>query len=115
MVTEENVKTTNRQISQFLEMVAQQESGPIRVTATHLSDLLSDIQEMNAALYQYSHGAKNVRGEHEIIEYRANLEKLNAAMPPLKARLLTERAHLEHERNHLKAAVRWAQTNHKTL
>jgi hypothetical protein len=53
--------------------------------------------------------------EHELSEYRAQVERLRSLLPFIHRALLSERARLEQERERVSAAAEWAYGSRQTL
>ncbi len=107
-ITSQLLQETNGKLHRLLELIHQQESGPIRVTAVDLAGLLSELQKV-------AHLRKTKNGNDpafaaEFVEYRRALENLRAMLPKLQARYVAEKARLERDRNHLRAANGWARS-----
>ena len=104
----QQMQETNRKLRRLLELVPQQESGPLRIAATDLTSLLTELRKVEQ--FRMS-GANTCDGPlaAEVEEYRQNLEGLRDVLPRLQARYVAERARLEHNRAHLQAATGWAQ------
>lgn len=99
---------TNRRLRDFLELIPQQESGPLRIGPADLTSLLAELK--NVERFRKNEINADARLDTELAEYRKNLEDLRGLLPSLQARYIAERARLEHDRSHLQAAAGWAQT-----
>lgn len=53
--------------------------------------------------------------DHELSEYRRNVERLRALLPSVHSTLLEERARLEQERVRVAAAQEWAGRSRQTM
>jgi predicted nucleic acid-binding Zn-ribbon protein len=53
--------------------------------------------------------------EHELSEYRKQVERLRSLLPFIHRALLRERARLEQERERVQAAAEWARGSRQTL
>ncbi|SRR6266496_4965615 len=103
------VQETNRRLSHFLELVQQQESGPLQIQASELAELLSELRKVEQ-LRAAALGTGDEALTRSLAEYRAHLQHLDAMLPRLQARYAAEKARLERDRAHLQAASGWAQT-----
>lgn len=105
-ITPQLLQETNGKLHRLLQLMQQQESGPIRVTAVDLAGLLAELQKI--AQLRKAKGKTDPTLAAEFAEYRKILENLRAMLPKAQARYIAEKARLEHDRNHLRAASGWA-------
>lgn len=105
-ITPQLLQETNGKLHRLLELMQQQESGPIRVNAVDLAGLLSELQRV--AQLRKAKSKTDPTLAAEFAEYRKVLENLRAMVPRLQARYVAEKARLERDHNHLRAASGWA-------
>jgi len=102
------MQETNRKLKHLCELIREQESGPLHITAPDLANLSSELKSVE----QLRARANSSDGSlHPVfIEYRNHLENLRDILPGLQARYITERARLECDRAHQHAASGWVQS-----
>jgi len=104
----QQMQQINHKLCRVLELIQQQESGPVRVTDADLARLLSELQKAEQIRATATRNGDELCSE--FVEYRRNLEDLRVMLPKLQARYSAERARLQHDHSHLQAANGWAQT-----
>lgn len=93
---------------------ARQATAAKPATPQQMSALLSEL--MRAGMWLRSMPAeKSAALQHELAEYRRQVERLRELLPGIHAALLGERARLEQERERVRAAAEWAQASGQTL
>jgi hypothetical protein len=105
-ITLQFLQENNGKLHHLLELIQQQESGPIRITAADLAGLLSELQKVGQLREERSCNEAALAAE--FAKYRKALEHLRAILPKLQARYVAEKARLERDRKHLYAASGWA-------
>jgi hypothetical protein len=105
----QQLQAINGRLAHLTTLIQQQESGPLRISADDLAGLLAElrrIEDVRSANCGWSDESLNAAQE----QYKSHLENLSALLPRLQARYLAEKAHLERDHVHLRAANDWAQT-----
>jgi len=103
----EGLQGANRRLRLVLEAI--EDTGPaIRVTPEQLAALLEELLRVGEWLRSGAIRDPGPAVARELDEYRKHMERLRRLMPSVQACLLTERARLEADRAHLKAAAAWA-------
>jgi len=93
---------------------AQSSASAAIATPQQMAGLLSELMCAGEGLRELP-AERNPEFEHELSQYRKNVERLRAMLPAIHQALLRERARLEQERNRLEAATAWARGSRETL
>jgi hypothetical protein len=107
--TLQQMQAVNGRLAQVTNLIQQQESGPLRISADDLVLLLAELRRAEDLRVSNS-GWKNESFAVAQAEYRTHLENLSAMLPRLQARYLAEKSHLERDQAHVQAATGWAQS-----
>ena len=104
----QQMQETNRRLSRVLELIRQQESGPLRIEEVDLAGLSAELRKVEQLRAAMPDRDKSLAAT--LTEYKERLQGLAALLPGLQARFAAEKARLERDRSHLQAASGWAQS-----
>ena len=109
-VSTSELAEVNHRLEETLDLLKDEARQPIQPETldTLLQTLLT-----GGELLQSSHSA--ALDPMEVRDYRALLLSLTSLLPYLETRLRIERANLEAQRSHLKAAAAWTEASKTTL
>ena len=116
------LRDSSRRLRRWVEMLASSSEpnyeSPSSVspvpTPDQMSGVLSELLRAGEILRRRP-GESNPDLEHELADYRQQLERLRDQLPLIHRTLLNERARLEHERERVQAAAEWARASRQTL
>ena len=103
----QGLEGANRKLRLVLQAIEDTGTG-ITVAPEQLATLLEELLRVGEWLRSGALRNPDVPVARELEEYRKNMERLRRLMPAIQACLLTERARLEADRAHMKAAAAWA-------
>ena len=105
---------TNERLRLLLDELAPESPKFVAVRSEHLARVLAELLLAGEFLRDGVAGAESdPELSGQIGEYRKNVERLRSLLPTLHANLLNERARLESERAHLELAAEWARASRK--
>jgi hypothetical protein len=112
------LQESNRRLKFWLESLApSSESSDAAVPLPmpeQISGLLSELLRAGEWLRARPEH-RDAELEHELSEYRKQVERLRGLLPLMHRALLSERACLERERERVQAAAEWARGSRQTL
>jgi len=108
----QELEKTNGKLQLLLETLGPAEAPPA-INTQHVADVFAEVMRVGEWLRDGL--ARNAEGRmaEELGRYHRHLEQLRQLLPRIHGHLLTERARLEAERNHLEAAAAWARSARK--
>jgi chromosome segregation ATPase len=109
-VTPDDLHEINRRLHRLLDELSVTEMASATI-GLMMEGIFTELLRAGDGLQNAATEPANQELQEEMNQYRRNLEHLQALLPEVHARLLTERAHLESERSHLEAASAWAQAS----
>jgi hypothetical protein len=104
------LRGTNRRLAGLLEELSGTNMAAPAV-ATKMEMILTELLRAGGWFQNAAVAPLDRELQDEMNRYRWNLERLQALLPEVHAKLLVERARLESERTHLEAANAWAQAS----
>jgi hypothetical protein len=108
------LRETNARLRFWLDSLISEATPPRAATPQQMAGLLSEL--MCAGQYLRSLPSETDAAlDHELSEYRANVERLRALLPSIHSTLLEERARLERERARVQSTAEWASRSRQTL
>ena len=107
-------RETNRRLRFWLDRFVNNPEANRAVNPEEMATLLSELMQAGGRLRSLP-ADRDAALEHELAEYRGQVERLRELMPCIHAALLSERAHLEQERSRLASASQWAERSRQTL
>jgi hypothetical protein len=90
---------------------------PLPATPEQMSGLMSLLIQVGERLRNLPQNQNNKDSqlEHEVGDYRRNVERLRMVLPSIHNSLLRERARLEQERLRVESAAEWVRCSRETL
>jgi hypothetical protein len=112
----QDLHETNSRLRFWLNSVMRQLDGgkPSPATPQQMTGLLSELMRAGQRLRTLP-AQKDPGIEHELNQYRKNVERLHAVLPAIHGTLLEERARLEQERVRVESAAEWVRGSRQTL
>jgi hypothetical protein len=110
----QRLKVANQNLSQLIQLLLPSDSPREPIGPDHLAVVLTEILTVGEWLQNGRVPGDDVGLAAAIRQYRNHLERLRGLLPSLHADLLTERARLESERSHLEAATAWTGASRST-
>ena len=114
----QNLHETNSRLCLWLESLAPDPTRPSAadhaVTPQFMAQLLAELMRVGEWLRELP-ADKDSALEHELSDYRKNVERLRELLPLIHSALLRDRARLEQERARVKSAAEWARRSRQTL
>ncbi|HZQ95166.1 MAG TPA: hypothetical protein VFA67_09165, partial [Candidatus Sulfotelmatobacter sp.] len=111
------LQETTRRLKERLDSLApgsESSSAAPMPMPEQMSGLLSELMRAGEWLRRAA-DYRDDEVEHELSEYRRQVERLRALLPLMQRALLNERARLERERERVHAAAEWARGSQQTL
>jgi hypothetical protein len=108
----QNLHQTNCNLLRILDKLSPPDASPTALSR-ELMDLFAEVLRVGSWLHPDSTAAADSELQKELSEYHRLLQRLKILLPDIHAKLLTERARLESERAHLRAAADWARASRK--
>jgi hypothetical protein len=112
-----HLRDTNHRLRFWLDSLAPRPGQPMTATPEHMAALLSELLRAGAKLRIEPPPAPgaNPALDHELQQYRCNVELLRELLPSIHGQLLAERARLEAQRARVQSAAEWARASRQTL
>ena len=101
-----NIHDLNRQLELFLQRIPP--GQPLAFSGAEARSLISALEKNVSAAAQ--HVKRQDLSSEDFDAYRRNLARLKQVLPELQAYLLTERARLSVNRDHMTRTASWAET-----
>ncbi len=95
-------------------IVSEQQDRALSLRPQRVSELLAELMDTGKFLQSLPQ-ERSPELQHEIYEYRRNVERLRDLLPAIHKSLLQERARLEQERLRIDSAGEWARRSRETL
>jgi hypothetical protein len=109
------MRDTNQRLRLCLDRIASKPEAA--VTPEQMGALLSELLAAGAGLRTPALPAAGDDREldHELAEYRQQVERLRDLLPSIHRALLAERARIEAQRSRLQSTTEWARASRQTL
>jgi len=109
-----NLEETTGRLRVLLDALAPPNTAPRMATPPVMYALLSELMRAGQWMRNLPQ-PHNAQLEHELAEYRRQVERLRGLLPAIQSTLLAEKSRLEHERERLHTAAEWARASRETL
>jgi hypothetical protein len=112
----ETLRLTNGRVRDLMTRLHPTASDPALVNLQDFYDLMGELARDAQWLRGVSPASMlETEMAREVSTYRSSMEQLQKMLPTIERHLLQEKARLESEHSHLKAAADWADASKKTL
>ena len=111
------LRETNQRLRRWLDCRTAESGQRRAATSGDISALLADLSSAGAHLRAEPIPSPGTDAEldHELQQYRHNIELLRELLPSIHGQLLAERARLEWQRGRVQSAAQWARASRQTL
>ncbi len=110
----QRLKVANQNLSQLIQLLLPSDSPREPIGPDHLAVVLTQILRVHECLQTGNLPGHDAELSAALRQYRSHMERLRELLPSLHASLLTQRARLESERSHLEAATAWTGASRST-
>jgi len=106
------LRQMNELLRQHLSLANAESAAP---SSGQIAELFATLLQAPAILREVSRTSADPMMQSQVAEFRCHFAQMQKLLPTLQTLLLAERARLEAERRHVRAAAEWARASRETF